>query len=52
MTEIRKDLPIHYRYNDCVHEEGLNITVSKFYPTRETPCFYFVVDEWASTAAA
>lgn len=50
MTEILKNLPIHYRYNDCVHEKGLNITISRFYPVRETRCFYFVVNEYDAKA--
>lgn len=43
--EIRKDLPIHYRYNDYAHESGLEIKVSKFFPVRETKCCYFVISE-------
>ncbi len=46
MSELNKGMPVHYRYNDHVTEEGLDIRVTKFYPVRETRCFYFVVDEW------
>ena len=45
-NELNLGMPVHYRYNDSVHEEGLNIKVSRFYPIRETKCFYFVVEEW------
>jgi len=40
------DMPIHYRYEDYATESGLEIKVSKFYPVRETRCFYFVTNEW------
>ena len=44
--EIQKDLPMHYRYEDCAHEDGLTIEVRKFYPVGETRCFYLVINEW------
>ncbi|QZI93307.1 hypothetical protein SIPHO075v1_p0084 [Vibrio phage PS65A.1] len=40
------ELPIHYRYFDTVCETGVVIVEQKFYPIRETPCFYFVLDEF------
>lgn len=43
--EIQKDLPIHYRYDDYAHEQGLVIKVTKFFPIRETKCCYFVISE-------
>lgn len=42
-----KDLPVHYRYEDYITYEGVEIRLNKFYAVRETPCFYFVIDEWA-----
>lgn len=41
MTEL-----IHYRYTEYVDQDGLYLRESRFYPVRETPCFYHVVDEW------
>lgn len=43
--EINKNLPTHYRYNNYGSEEGVKVRVSKFYPVRETECFYYVVGE-------
>ena len=40
------DFPVHYRYDDYMLEEGVEIRVRKFYPVRETPCFYMCVDEF------
>ncbi len=42
--KVRKDLPIHYRYDDYASVEGLEVRVSEFYPIGETECFYVVVD--------
>ncbi|AUR82294.1 hypothetical protein NVP1022O_82 [Vibrio phage 1.022.O._10N.286.45.A10] len=39
-------LPIHYRYYDTVCQTGVVIVEQKFYPIRETPCFYFVLGEF------
>jgi len=44
--EIRKDLPVHYRYDDYALASGLEIRVNKFYPVRETKCCYFVISKW------
>jgi hypothetical protein len=41
-----KKLPVHYRYDDYMLEGGVGIRVRKFYPLRETPCFYMVVNEF------
>lgn len=41
-----KDWPVHYRYSDYSFAEGVEVKVSKFYPIRETPCFYIVIDEF------
>ncbi len=46
MSELHNGLPIHYRYDDYAYENGLEIKVSKFYPTRETEHCYFVINEW------
>ena len=43
--EINKNLPTHYRYNTHESEDGVTIRVSKFYPVRETECFYYVVGQ-------
>jgi len=40
-----KDWPIHYRYSDYSFSDGIEVKVSKFYPIRETTCFYIVIDE-------
>lgn len=47
--EIKKDLPIHYRYEDCATEDGLTIEVRKFYPVGETNCFYLVISDYDKT---
>ena len=41
-----KDLPVHYRYKDAVTEKGLMLVEYRFYPIRETECFYFILNEW------
>lgn len=40
------ELPIHYRYTDAIGEDGFYLVEHKFYPIRETECFYFVLPEW------
>lgn len=40
------EFPVHYRYSDCASKEGVKVKVSRFYPVRETPCFYIVIDEF------
>ena len=42
---IDKNLPVHYRYDSYPSKEGVTIKVSKFYPVRETSCFYLVVGQ-------
>ena len=46
MSELNKGMPVHYRYDDYMLEEGVEVRVRKFYPIRETPCFYMVIDEF------
>lgn len=46
MSELNKGMPVHYRYDDYMLEEGVEVRVSKFYPVRETPCFYMVINEF------
>lgn len=41
-----KEFPTHYRYDDYAHEDGVEVRVREFYPIRETPCFYIIVDEF------
>lgn len=43
---IMIDMPIHYRYKDSVDHSGLLLVEEKFYPIRETNCFYFILNEW------
>ena len=44
-------LPVHYRYIDGMYEYvGLEINCVKYYPIRETKCFYFVVDSFEFSA--
>jgi hypothetical protein len=38
--------PVHYRYTEGVREDGLYLTEHRYYPVRETACFYFIVPEW------
>ena len=40
------NFPIHYRYKDAVDHTGLLLVEEKFYPIRETECFYFILPEW------
>lgn len=40
------DFPIHYRYKDAVSGDGLLLVEERFYPIRETKCFYFVLNDW------
>lgn len=44
--EINKNLPIHYRYESHSNPNGVIIKLRKFYPVRETECFYFVVNSY------
>ena len=46
MSELNKEMPVHYRYDDCMLEDGVEVRVRKLYPVRETPCFYMVIDEF------
>lgn len=46
MSELNKGMPVHYRYDDYMLEKGVEVRVRKFYPVRETPCFYMVIDEF------
>lgn len=39
-------MPVHYRYKDAVDHTGLLLVEEKFYPVRETDCFYFILPEW------
>lgn len=41
-----KSYPIHYRYRDAVDHTGLLLIEERFYPIRETKCFYFILPEW------
>ncbi len=41
-----ENLPVHYRYTDSVDAEGLILVEHKFYPIRETECFYFILPKW------
>ena len=43
--EIDKNLPTHYRYSNYGSEDGVTVKLSRFYPIRETECFYYVVSE-------
>jgi len=45
--EKLNDLPIHYRYDDYISEDGIEVRVRRLYPVRETPCFYMVIDHWS-----
>ncbi len=45
--ESLNDLPVHYRYDDYMYEDGVEVMVRRFYPVRETPCFYMVIDHWS-----
>jgi hypothetical protein len=40
------NLPVHYRYFDSACETGVIIVEQKFYPIRETECFYFILEEF------
>jgi hypothetical protein len=40
------EFPVHYRYTEAVHEDGLYLYEHKYYPVRETACFFFIVPEW------
>ncbi len=44
--KIDKTLPVHYRYDSYASSEGVKIKLSRYYPVRETECFYFVIEEW------
>lgn len=45
-STIDNTFPIHYRYVDHMHEDGIHLVLQKMYPIRETPCFYMCIDEW------
>ncbi len=38
MSELNKGMPVHYRYDDYMREEGVQIRVRKFYPILLTLC--------------
>lgn len=40
------NFPVHYRYKDGVDPKGLLLIEERFYPIRETACFYFILPEW------
>ena len=40
------EFPVQYRYIEEVRGEGLYLIEHRYYPTRETACFYFILPEW------
>ena len=52
INDLNKGMPVHYRYDDYMYEEGVEVRVKKFYPIRETPCFYMVIDEFENHMAS
>jgi len=46
MIELTNGFPVHYRYDDYMYKDGVEVKVSKFYPIRETRCFYLVINQF------
>ena len=47
-AEVRKDLPIHYRYVDYHYEHcSVSLELDEWIPVHETKCTYLLVPKWA-----